>query len=84
MPRKDKHYTHTEREIKDVAYQPSTFETVDSAMFDYINDRLNLHVTTNKGWEKTPVLWVSAERARQIKRNKGMRDKEGALILPLI
>jgi len=84
MPRDDKHYTHTEKDIKEIAFQPSTFETVDTAMFNYINDRLNLHVTTNKGWSKVPVTWVSAERAHQIKRDKGLRDSEGTLILPAI
>tara|TARA_Y100000034_G_scaffold129429_1_gene185845 strand:+ start:800 stop:1723 length:924 start_codon:yes stop_codon:yes gene_type:complete len=84
MPRKDKHYTYSEKDIKEIPYQPSTFETVDTAMFDYINDNLNLHVTTNKGWTKTPVIWVSSERAHQAKRNKALRDGEGALILPLV
>jgi len=67
-----------------VTYEPSTIETVDMAMFEWLNEEMDLHTTTNRGFKKVPVIWVSAERAYQSKRSKEMRDKEGALILPLI
>ena len=70
--------------LKEESFEPSTLETIDMAMHDYLNDNLNLHTTTNKGWTKVPVIWVSAERAYQIKRNRGLRDDEGTLILPVI
>jgi hypothetical protein len=63
---------------------PSTIETIDFSVFDYVNDNLNLHLNTNDGWEKVPVIWVTAERAYQIKREKELRDMEGALIYPFI
>jgi hypothetical protein len=63
---------------------PSNLETVDGALFSWVNEKLNVFATSNRGWEKVPVLWTSAERAYQAKRDKGLRDKEGALILPLI
>ena len=46
---------------------PSTIETIDFALYDHINDNFNLHATTNAGWEKVPVLWVTPERTFQIK-----------------
>jgi len=67
-----------------ITFEPSTIETVDLAMFEWLNGEMNLHTTSNRGYSKVPVIWVSAERAFQSKRSKEMRDKEGALILPLI
>tara|TARA_R100000808_G_C2155445_1_gene167968 strand:- start:19194 stop:20015 length:822 start_codon:yes stop_codon:yes gene_type:complete len=67
-----------------VALEPSTIETVDLAMFEWLNENMDLHTTSNRGYNKVPVIWVSAERAFQSKRSRDMRDKEGALILPLI
>ena len=49
--------------------QLSTLENIDTGFYDYINDVLNLHVTTNKGFEKVPVVWLSSERAFQIKND---------------
>ena len=70
--------------LAEIPFQPSTIENVDQAMFDYVNDELDLHVTTNEGFKKVSVIWVSAERAFQIKRDRGMRDDEGTLVLPLL
>tara|TARA_Y100000310_G_scaffold340540_1_gene436643 strand:+ start:141 stop:959 length:819 start_codon:yes stop_codon:yes gene_type:complete len=67
-----------------IPFEPSTIESVDMALFEWVNDSLNLFTTSNRGYKKVPVIWVSAERAYQAKRSKEMRDKEGALILPLI
>lgn len=67
-----------------VTFEPSTIETVDMAMFEWLSEDMDLHTTTNRGFKKVPVIWVSAERAYQSKKSKEMRDKEGALILPLI
>tara|TARA_R110000824_G_scaffold247867_1_gene436918 strand:- start:4845 stop:5663 length:819 start_codon:yes stop_codon:yes gene_type:complete len=67
-----------------ITFEPSTIETVDMSMFEWLNETMDLHTTTNRGFKKVPVIWVSAERAFQSKRSKEMRDKEGALILPLL
>tara|TARA_Y100000310_G_C20682823_1_gene817046 strand:- start:483 stop:1343 length:861 start_codon:yes stop_codon:yes gene_type:complete len=64
--------------------QPSNLENIDFAMFNWVNEKLNISANSNRGWEKVPVIWTSAERAFQAKRSKDLRDKEGALILPLI
>ena len=64
--------------------QPSNLENIDLSIFNWVNDKLNIFATSNRGWEKVPVIWTAAERAYQSKRSKDLRDKEGALILPLI
>ena len=71
-------------QLKDIEFMPSTLETIDGALYDYIHEILNLHASTNKGWKKVPIIWVSAERAFQIKNNKDLRDSKGVLKLPLI
>ena len=73
-----------EGKLKEVSFMPSTIETIDTAFLNYINDTLNISVTTNKGFKKVPVIWVSAERALQIKRDKGLRDDKGILKLPML
>lgn len=75
---------NVEGKLKEVSFMPSTIETIDTAFYNYINETLNLSSTTNKGFKKVPVLWVSAERAFQIKRDKGLRDDKGILKLPII
>tara|TARA_Y100000114_G_scaffold42671_2_gene38015 strand:+ start:1321 stop:2220 length:900 start_codon:yes stop_codon:yes gene_type:complete len=64
--------------------QPSTLETIDFALFDFINDKMNSSADTNEGWKKTPVIWVTSERAFLSKNNKDLRDEDGSLRLPLI
>lgn len=70
--------------IKEIPFTASTIETVDSAILKYMENEMNLFSTTNKGWKKVPIIWASAERAFQSKRGPGIRDKDGALVLPLI
>ena len=70
--------------VEERIVMPSTLETIDKAMYDYIDDELNIFTTTNKGWKKVPVVWLSAERAHQIKNNKDLRDMSGSFVLPAI
>ena len=87
MSADDKSYTGVDDPsiLHEYAIQPSTFETIDQAMFDWVNDELNIFSETNKGFKKIPVLWLSAERAHQIKADRALRDQEAeSLILPLI
>ena len=66
----DYSYTQIEKvdgKIKQVTFMPSTVETIDQAFFKFIDEELNISSTTNKGFKKVPVIWVSAERAFQIK-----------------
>ena len=63
--------------------KPSTIETIDTAIYNLINDNFNLHTNTNTGFRKVPVLWMSPERAVNSK-DKDIRDSVGKLKLPLI
>ena len=81
----DRKYTRIpDANSKEITFMPSTVETIDRAFLDFVDNKLDIFSTTNKGWEKVTVLWVSAERAFQIKRDKGLRDSKGILKLPLI
>ena len=70
--------------LKVEEFDPSNLENIDMAFYDFVNDKMNNFSTTNKGWKKTPVLWVSAERSFLSKNNPDLLDSDGALILPLI
>jgi hypothetical protein len=70
--------------LKEIEIMPSTLETIDFAVYDYVNERLDLSTMTNKGFKKVPIIWVATERAFQIKENRDLRDPEETLILPLI
>ena len=70
--------------LKEIPFMPSTLETIDYAIYNWLNDEMDVHTTTQDGFEKVPVIWSAAERAFQVKRDTDMRDQDGALILPLI
>lgn len=53
-------------------------------MFSWLNKEMDIYATTNRGWKKTPVIWLGGERSHQIKSNKDLRDKNGSFILPAI
>jgi hypothetical protein len=71
-------------ETRPVKYLASTLETIDTGMYEWVDNTLNLHTVTNKGIYKAPVLWLGTERVWQIKSDQRIRDKVGKLILPLI
>ena len=71
-------------ELKEITVMPSTLETIDQALFSWLNEELDIFATTNKGWKKVPVIWAGSERAHQIKRDKDIRDSAGLLKLPMI
>lgn len=65
--------------------RPSTFESIDSAVLEWVNKTLNIFSTSNSGWKKVPVIWMTAERAFQIKNDKDIRSIDSeSLIFPLI
>lgn len=70
--------------IKEFPLKPSTIETVDMSMYDWLNKSMNLFSTTNKAWRKVPVVWVAGERSFQIKNDRDLRDENGTFILPVI
>ncbi len=86
VPRRFDHVgdPRVEGELEVIEFMESTLETIDGAMLDFLTNDLDLFVTTNEGFRRVPPLWVTAERAYQIKNNKDLRDDEGTLILPLL
>ena len=69
--------------LKDVPFQPSTIETVDYAITEWLKE-IKVHAETGKGWRPVPVLWVAAERSFSVKNDKDLRDSGGAVKLPLL
>ena len=70
--------------IREEILMPSSLETIDLAMYDFVDNLLDIYSTTNKGFKKVPVLWVSGERAHNVKENKERRDANDNFILPAI
>ncbi len=65
-------------------FEPSSLETIDSAIYYYLDETLNLSCTTNDGFKKVPIVWHGSERPYQIKNNKELRDSVGKLKLPIM
>ena len=70
--------------LKEISLMPSTIETIDYAIFDWLNETLDIFCTTNEGWSKVPIVWSMAERAHQVKNNKDLRNSEGVFTLPVM
>lgn len=81
MPHKDPELKQIEERLP---FKPSKLETVDFALFDFINEDMNLHCTTNKGWKKVPVVWSGNERVRQGTKDPERRDLQKTVILPVV
>ena len=62
----------------------STIEDIDFALYNFVNDDLNIFVDTNEGFEKVPVLYSIPERAYQIKNDPQLRPNGRTLLYPLI
>ena len=69
--------------LREITFMPSTMETIDHSVRDWV-DYLDVFTTTNEGFKKVPILWVTPERAYQIKNNRELYDNEQTLIFPLI
>ncbi len=69
--------------LKEITFMPSTIETIDFALYDWLNEELGIFCTTNEGWKKVPLIWSMPERAFQIKDNKDLRKKD-VFVLPAI
>tara|TARA_R100000030_G_scaffold57288_1_gene43144 strand:- start:102 stop:941 length:840 start_codon:yes stop_codon:yes gene_type:complete len=67
-----------------IKIEASTLETIDTGLYNWVNNIIDIHTKTNKGIYKIPVLWLGAERSYQVKNDVRIRDKVGKLILPLI
>ena len=69
---------------KDIPFIPSTLEHIDTALYEWVDQTINVSTETNSGWKKTPCIWLSSERAYQAKNDREIRDSIGKLKLPLI
>jgi hypothetical protein len=69
--------------VKEVEFMPSTIETVDMALYDWLNDELDIFCNTNEGWRKVPLIWSMPERSFQVKDNKDLRSND-IFVLPVI
>lgn len=59
-------------------------EDVDRAFFDLLDKEISFVVDTNNGIQKVPVVFMSGEKWADVKRRRGIRDRNGSLILPII
>ncbi len=69
--------------LKEVQFMPSTIETIDFALYDWLNEGLGIFCTTNEGWKRVPLVWSMPERSFQIKSDKDLRKKD-VFVLPAI
>lgn len=59
-------------------------EDVDRSLFELFDKRLSFEVKVNEQTTKVPVVFAAGERFALTRRQKPIRDKNNALILPLI
>jgi hypothetical protein len=59
-------------------------EDVDRALFELFDRRLAFEIKVNEQTTKVPVVFAAGERFALTRRQKPIRDKNNALILPLI
>lgn len=61
-----------------------TIEDVDRALFNLFNTEIPLFYMFEGASKRPPVIFATGERFAILRRKKPLRDKAGALILPLI
>lgn len=59
-------------------------EDVDRALFKLFNDDLPLYYDTDGDQTRVPCIFAGGERAMILRRKQPLRDRSGALILPLV
>ncbi len=70
--------------MKTLVYVPSTIETVDYALYNWL-EGLNIKTRTNSGVRVVPLVWLSSERVFQVKNDKDLREVDSnSIILPII
>jgi hypothetical protein len=72
---------HTSR---DVPRFKSTLEDIDLAVYKFLDEAMAVNTTTNKGFNKVPIIWAGSERAHNIKNDDINRDLTGMVVLPVI
>jgi hypothetical protein len=64
-------------------FTPSNIENIDSAIYEWINDELNIHVHTNEGYKKVPVKF-SIPEVSSLVYDKDSVDNKNTLKYPVI
>ena len=59
-------------------------EDIDRAIFNLFNDKLIFEVKNNGALKKVPVIFATGERFALTRRKNPIRDKNNAIILPVI
>lgn len=80
---KDGEENNTDASLKEITFMPSTIETIDFALNDWLEEELGIFCTTNEGWKRVPLIWSMPERSFQIKDNKDLRKKD-IFVLPAV
>tara|TARA_R100001443_G_scaffold104808_2_gene113589 strand:- start:359 stop:1198 length:840 start_codon:yes stop_codon:yes gene_type:complete len=70
--------------VKEITFDPSTIETIDTGLYNWVDRTLDLSTITNEGYKKVPVIWLGAERSFQVKKDQLLRDSDSRLKLPII
>lgn len=65
-------------------FVPSTIENIDSAVLDWVDNILNIHVNTHEGLKKVPVNFSTPERSHSSKHSPDIRDNKYTLKYPII
>jgi hypothetical protein len=68
----------------DIEVPPCSIEDVDRAVFELFNKEMPLLYELRKQTTRIPVIFATGERFAVLRRKRPLRDKAGALILPLI
>ena len=63
---------------------PCGIEDVDRAMFDLFDKDLPFYYEIEGDMKRIPCIFAGGERAMILRRKKPLRDRQGALILPLV
>ena len=69
--------------VEEQIITPSTLENIDYAFYEFFNNQLNVFSTTNEGFKKVPIFWVTPERSYSRKLRQ-LRDENGMVIYPLM
>ena len=71
-------------EPDDFHLQSCTIEDVDRSVFNLLNAQLPFTYKHKEGTRRAPVIFATGERFAVLRRKEPLRDKAGALILPLV
>ena len=69
---------------EDMDVPSCTIEDVDRSLFDLFDKQLPFNYGHQSGQRRAPVIFATGERFAVLRRKEPLRDRAGALILPLI